>query len=258
MFKKKLQKNAIRSLLSGFIICGSLCLALIYPAEAWADDVSLSLNPSIAYAGDKIDLSGIADAQVWVTIKIVDSDGNIVYFNPILTDDEGKYAITYTIPDASPGILEVVAGYGSNVANESLVIKPESRSSGEDNSSTPEIIDSSILIELGIDKKEITVNGQVKVSDTPPMLINSRTMVPLRFIGENLGAVVAWQGETKTVTIKQDKEVIELVIGELGLGLDVPATIINGRTMVPLRYISEKLGAKVTWFSETKSVEILK
>jgi hypothetical protein len=51
---------------------------------------------------------------------------------------------------------------------------------------------------------------------------------------------------------------VRLVIGQTGPGLDVPAQIVNSRTMVPLRYISESLGADVQWFPESRSVEIKK
>jgi len=57
-------------------------------------------------------------------------------------------------------------------------------------------------IVLTIDKKQATVNGKTKELDVPPQIINSRTMVPLRFVTEQLGAAVDWNGDTKTVTIK--------------------------------------------------------
>ena len=90
------------------------------------------------------------------------------------------------------------------------------------------------------------------------MIINNRTMVPIRVIAETLGAEVEWLVAENTVTIEQEDKVINLVIGELLPSLDTTATIINGRTMVPLRYISENLGATVTWFGLTETIEIVK
>ena len=83
-------------------------------------------------------------------------------------------------------------------------------------------------------------------------------MVPFRFIGEAFGAQVEWFGETRTVLVRLDDKEVRLVIGQTGPGLDVPAQIVNSRTMVPLRYISESLGADVQWFPESRSVEIKK
>lgn len=92
----------------------------------------------------------------------------------------------------------------------------------------------------------------------PPTIINSRTMVPLRFIGEALGADFQWDGTTRTVTFKLEGKEVKLVADQTGPGLDTPPTILEGRTMVPVRYISESLGAQVMWFPSTKVVSIVK
>jgi len=115
---------------------------------------------------------------------------------------------------------------------------------------------SSLKISLSIDKKNSLVNGRETSLDVPPTIINNRTMVPLRFVGESLGAEVEWIGETQTVEIILEGKKLSLVIGKTAPGLDTPATIVNGRTLVPIRYVSENLGAKVTWFAEDRRVEI--
>lgn len=113
-------------------------------------------------------------------------------------------------------------------------------------------------ISLGINSLTTKVNGKRGWTDVAPMIMNNRTMVPIRMIAETLGAEVEWLAAQNTVTIEQEGKVISLAIGELLPGLDTPATIINGRTMVPLRYISENLGATVTWFGLTETIEIVK
>lgn len=113
-------------------------------------------------------------------------------------------------------------------------------------------------ISLGVNKLTTTVNGKTIWLDIPPVILGNRTMVPLRFIGENLGAEVEWIAETKTVEMMLDGKKVTLVIGETGPGLDTPATIITGRTLVPIRYVSESLGAYVTWFPSSRMVEIVK
>lgn len=115
------------------------------------------------------------------------------------------------------------------------------------------------IIDLNIGSNEAFVNGEEKTLDVPPRLIEDRTMVPVRFVAEALGADVHWLEATRTVRIELRGEVIELVIGQADpeIGLDVPAQIISARTLVPLRFVSESLGAVVHWWPETQAVEVL-
>ena len=91
----------------------------------------------------------------------------------------------------------------------------------------------------------------------PPVIINDRTMVPLRFIAESFGADIKWIGADETVEIRMDDRLLKLIIGKTGPGLDTPAIIKGGRTMVPIRYVAEYLGASVKWIG-TGTVEIVK
>lgn len=99
----------------------------------------------------------------------------------------------------------------------------------------------------------VEVNGSQVNFDQPPSIINGRTMVPFRAIAEALGASVDWDSANNKVIISGKKKV-ELVIGSttaLVNGnefiLDTPATVIGGRTMVPIRFLGEALGAEVTY-----------
>ncbi|MDD2212070.1 MAG: CapA family protein [Clostridia bacterium] len=110
----------------------------------------------------------------------------------------------------------------------------------------------------------IRVNGQIP--QTPiPCFINkeSRTMIGLRAIGENLGATVDWDDSTQVVTLIKGSNMIKLIIGQSQYILngqpfimDTQAMIIEDRTMVPLRIVSEGLGAKVDWDEATRTVGI--
>lgn len=115
-----------------------------------------------------------------------------------------------------------------------------------------------LKITLAIDSSATYVNGALKTIDVPAMIIDSRTMVPLRYIGESLGAEIQWVEKTRTINIKKDGKTITLVVGKTGPGLDVSATIVNSRTLVPVRYITEAFGANVTWFPSTRKVEIVR
>jgi len=102
------------------------------------------------------------------------------------------------------------------------------------------------------------VNGNIKTLDAPPVIINNRTMVPLRFIGEALGASFKWDEATRTVTFRLGLKEVKLVVGKLAPGLDSPPVIVNDRTMVPVRYISEAFGAKVNWYPFNSMVTVFK
>lgn len=121
------------------------------------------------------------------------------------------------------------------------------------------VIQPKLIMDLVINRRSAAVNGQSKPLDVAPVLVNGRTMVPVRFIAETLGAVVNWCEDTKTVSITLGGTELKLVVGQVlpAAGLDVPAQIIKGRTLVPLRYVSENLGATVNWYDGTSSVEII-
>ena len=84
----------------------------------------------------------------------------------------------------------------------------------------------------------------------------NRTMVPLRFIAETFGADVSWAQDTKTVTIVIDGKVLTMRINQDLEGFGAAPIISNGRTMVPISYISKELGANVIWVPSTKTVAI--
>ncbi len=109
----------------------------------------------------------------------------------------------------------------------------------------------------------VTVNGNAVSFDQPPIIQDSRTLVPLRAIFEAMGASVEWNGETKTVTANRGSDTVSLTIGSNTLykndetvTLDVPAQIVNDRTLVPARAVAESFGAFVDWNSETQTVII--
>ncbi|MDF2548123.1 MAG: hypothetical protein K0R93_3021, partial [Anaerosolibacter sp.] len=113
-------------------------------------------------------------------------------------------------------------------------------------------------IRLTLDQLTSEVNNKVKTNDVAPIIINNRAMVPIRFIAENIGADVDWNTELKTVSIHLDEKILSMVIDAPLEDFDTPATIVNNRTLVPIRYVSEKLGANVLWFPSNKTIYIVK
>ena len=96
------------------------------------------------------------------------------------------------------------------------------------------------------------------VMDVAPLIQNGRTLIPVRFIAYALGADVAWNPDTSKVTLSIDNETLTFAIGETVQGMDVPAQIVDDRTMVPLRFISEFFGAGVSWDESVGRIEIVK
>ena len=114
-------------------------------------------------------------------------------------------------------------------------------------------------------KGEISVfiNGTRIEFDQPPIMESDRVLVPLRAIFEALGAEVDWEEVTSTVTAKKNGIEIILQIGSNILfrngeeiELDVPPKIVNDRTLVPIRAVSEGLGARVEWDGDALAVRI--
>lgn len=118
-----------------------------------------------------------------------------------------------------------------------------------------------VLAEDGI---SVEVNGEKVVFDQPPVIENGRTLVPFRAVLEKMGAEVDWDNDTQTVSCKLGEREVSLVINsdkmtvpEGEITLDVPAKIINSRTMVPVRAVSEGLGAQVDWDNDTRTVVVV-
>ena len=109
----------------------------------------------------------------------------------------------------------------------------------------------------------IIVNDHIVYSDVYPYIKNSRTYVPIRFIAEELGYDVKWDGANKKVIMKNGNTNVELTIGSNKmkvngkvLTLDAPAEIKDERTFVPLRAIAESFGKKVDYSKDYKAVYI--
>lgn len=110
---------------------------------------------------------------------------------------------------------------------------------------------------------EVTINKVGVAFDQPAFVKDNRTVVPMRKIFEKLGATVNWDANTQTITATKGSTTISLQIGSnilkknnSEIELDVPAFAQNDRTLVPLRAISESLGAEVNWDGDTQTASI--
>lgn len=137
---------------------------------------------------------------------------------------------------------------------------------------------------VNISENEITIESPIKQSrkinvyindkwlylDQEPILKNNRILAPLRGIAEALDYSVDWDASTNTATLQDKNRIIKFTIGEdkasvnlfddgaapKTVTLDVPAQNINGRVMVPVRFIAENIGAEVTWDEAAQRINI--
>jgi len=172
----------------------------------------------------------------------------------VSVNSDGEFS--YTITPKSEGLVSINVIAEHKISHKSIkktiivVYKPVSKT----------------VVILKIGSKEIKINGKSEYIDVAPFIDPStnRTLVPLRFISEAFGATVKWEPTFKVVTIKLKDKTIKLQVGNKhvlvngsDMLLDQPPVIVPpGRTMVPLRFISENLGATVEWLPETKEIKI--
>ena len=109
----------------------------------------------------------------------------------------------------------------------------------------------------------VYINGTKQSYDQPPVLEDGRTLVPLRGIFESLGATVQWDQQKQLVTANRSGTKIQLKIGSKAptvngkiMPIDVPAKVKNGRTLVPLRFVGEALGATVHYDAANRTIKI--
>lgn len=123
------------------------------------------------------------------------------------------------------------------------------------------------VLSLQIGNPEMTVNGTPQEIDpgrgTVPVIIADRTLVPVRAIMESVGGTVGWDEASQTVTLTYQDDVIRLVINsteaylnDTASTLDVAPVTINGRTMLPIRFIAEGFRFTVEWAQDTQTVTI--
>lgn len=169
----------------------------------------------------------------------------------VFIDEEGKFSYEYKLLRGFNSIEVIAVDQARNTTTSYLEVSLIT------------------LIKLRIGSNLAQVNHQDKTLDAPPYIKNGRTMVPIRFISEALGAKVDWDGNLRQITIQKDRYTIRMVIGSVDVfireegkmgetqqKLDAPPEITSGRTFVPLRFISETFGAKLDWNAELREITI--
>ncbi len=126
-----------------------------------------------------------------------------------------------------------------------------------------------VVVSLAINNPMMQINGVQAEIDagrgTKPVIVDGRTLVPIRSIVEAFGGDVFWEESTRTVLLQMEEDVIKLSIDSKNAylnnkkqTLDVAPVILNERTMLPIRFIAEGFNLGVGWDDKTKTVFIVK
>ena len=199
-----------------------------------ADNGKVTPDKTSAAKGSVVTITAMAnDGYALDTIKATDKAGKEIK----LTDKgDGKY--TFTMPASK---VEVKAAFKQTASKPG---KPA------------EEMKTVVVMQVG--SKTMFVNGKAYEKDAAPVIMNDRTLVPIRFVTESLGGEVKWNAETKEVTLVIDGKEIKMTIGKTIEKYGVAPVIIDSRTFVPVRFVADELGATTAWNAETKTVTITK
>ncbi|WP_217225312.1 SpoIID/LytB domain-containing protein [Desertibacillus haloalkaliphilus] len=144
-------------------------------------------------------------------------------------------------------------------APEPIEQKPEQTEQPDESPATPQ----PLTIVLRVDHKQATVNGETVQLPEAPYIRNGRTLIPLRFVSEQLGAIVHWDEQTRDIIISAPNKHLNLrggsrtvIVNGSQVTIDVAPEIIRGTTFVPLRFISEQIGSNVHWNPQNRTVTV--
>lgn len=119
------------------------------------------------------------------------------------------------------------------------------------------------LLDLYIDSKTYWLNGETYTLDQPPIIKDDRTLVPIRLITEALGGEVEWTDNKEPIIIKYKEHTLEFLLNSKDVVVDgIPMTtdlapqVVNNRTLVPIRFISENLGMDIDYDDATRCVSV--
>jgi len=197
-------------------------------------------DPDLTITGSVNDnLSGIKYLKINEEDITISPDGSFSY---TLTLNEGENTITFELEDKA-----------GNKIDKTFTVNYTKR----------------ITLKLQIGSKTMYINDEPKEIDVPPTIVEGRTLLPIRWVAEPLGADVSWDGKERKVIVSLNDTTIELWIGKPTArvnGIEKPIDpnnpkvvpmILNGRTMLPVRFVAENLGADVHWDGTTKTVTII-
>ena len=201
-------------------------------------------------------ISGTEVLEKIIEIKGKTEPGiNVKIKDTIVSSDQqtGEFKISFTLDEGTNDILITAIDKAGNEASKKIKILYKRRT----------------IIRLQIGNLMAVINDKTVILELAPFIENGRTLVPLRFIAETFGANVGWEAKEQKITITlENKNIIlwidkkEALVNNERYYLEVPPKVIEipeiggGRTVVPLRFVSEALGAQVDWDPELQIITI--
>ncbi len=197
-----------------------------YPVKADSvDGATVSFDKSNAVAGDKVIITVTPDSGKRVDEVIVtDSDDEVITVTKV---GDNKYSFIMPESAVKVAVTTEEAEY-----------------------------DTRVVLQIG--NKNVVINNRTVTNDVTPVIVDNRTMVPIRVVTEALGGSADWNEAARMVTLTIDGKVLRMTIDQTIDGFDAAPVIINSRTYVPIRYVAEALGADVEWIAETQQIIIEK
>lgn len=201
-------------------------------------------------------ISGIEVLDKIIEIKGRSEPGATIKTKDIIvtTDQQtGEFKISYSLDEGTNDILITAIDKAGNETSKKIKVIYKKRT----------------IIRLQIGNLMAVINDKTIILELAPFIENGRTLVPLRFIAETFGATVGWEPKEQKITITLENKVIVLWVGRKEAlvnndryYLEVPPKVVEipeiggGRTVVPLRFVSEALGAQVDWDPELQIITI--
>lgn len=247
-----------------------VCAFNTYGTSPYSNEANATTQKELTIPNKPTNLMANAVSSTEIKINWTDFSDNEDGFKIERKTSGGSYAEVKTLPANTTIFLD--SGLTPNTTYYYRVraynAAGNSDYSNEANATTMKEIEQ-IIIRLYIDKTTYYVNDSLKTMDVAPIIKESRTLLPIRYVAEALGADVAWDANERKVTITFKGTTIELWIdknsakvnGEYKL-IDAtnpkvtPIIIPPGRTMLPIRFIAENLGCLVEWDATLREVKI--
>lgn len=163
-------------------------------------------------------------------------------------------------PVNSDGSFEIIVE--SSDCPKTITVKAKNRFGLETSQTVTVTTGKNVKITMKLGSNSATdESGTTYKLSVPPQKIKGMTYVPMRFIGERLGAQILWDNNLKKVTYILGSVRVEIIIGKSeatvngkSVKMPGPPVVLSGNTLVPVRFVAEALGARVTWIGETEQI----
>lgn len=184
-------------------------------------------------------------------------------------DTVGADVETYMDTDLEPETTYYYRVRAYNIVGDSDYSNTVAITTEAETTVTPPPEEADVEMRFYINQTNYYINDIRTTMDAAPVILNDRTLLPVRYVAEPLGAVVSWNGDERKVTITTASKIIELWIDNNVARVNGVSTFIDpansdvkpvilppGRTMLPLRFIAENLGCDVGWNGPLQEVTV--